>query len=134
VGDLKTIKGNTDSGFVAPMAAGVLAAIEQDREGIEECRKTYGRRLQLLISLLTKHGMKLAVKPSAGFFTLWKVPMQAFGKKITDAQRFNFIMIERTGVVGVHFHPYIRYAVCEDIEAMADDLEVAFKAAKVAYE
>ncbi len=105
VQDLKTIKGNTDSGFVAPLAAGVLAAIEHNRDGIEQCRSTYARRLHVLIKLLSKHGMQLAVVPEAGFFTLWKAPKKAFGQDIESAEQFNFLMIERTGVVGVHFHP-----------------------------
>lgn len=134
VGDIKTIKGNTDSGFVAPMAAGVLAAIENDEEGINQCRNAYGRRLQLLIRLLTKHGMQLAVRPGAGFFSLWRVPKWAFGEEIRDAEHFNFMMIERTGVVGVHFPPYIRYAVCADIEVMAKGIDDAFEKAKVSYE
>ena len=42
-------------------------------------------------------------------------------------------MIEETGVVGVHFPGYIRYAVCADIEAMAGDLARAFNKAQVSY-
>jgi hypothetical protein len=42
-------------------------------------------------------------------------------------------MIEKTGVVGVHFEPYIRYSVTGDIEAMADVIEKAFVAAKIGY-
>ncbi len=133
VGDIKTIKGNTDSGFVAPMAAGVIRAIEKTPESIRWVRETYGSRLKVLIDLLTKHGMQLAVEPGAGFFTLWDTPVRAFGEEIRDAKHFNFMMIERTGVVGVHFHPYIRYAVCGDVEAMAYDLDVAFSKAKVSY-
>ena len=133
VADLKTVKGNTDSGFVAPMAAGVLAAIVEDKRGIEQCREVYSRRMRFLISSLSVNGMKLAVTPSAGFFTLWKVPKTAFGEAVQDAQHFNFMMIERTGVVGVHFHPYIRYAVCSDIEAMLHDINAAFCKAKVIY-
>jgi LL-diaminopimelate aminotransferase len=133
VADIATIKGNSDSGFVAPMAAGVLYAIENDKNSIGKYRQMYKRRLDVLIEILTKRGMKLAVKPGAGFFTLWLVPKMAFGKKIKDAQLFNFLMIERTGVVGVHFHPYIRYAVTGDVEAMAPQIEAAFNSAKVSY-
>lgn len=134
VGDIKTIKGNTDSGFVAPMAAGVIAALENDREGINECRETYNRRLKLLIKILTENGMQLAVEPGAGFFTLWKTPTKAFGQEVKDAQDFNFKMIERTGIVGVHFHPYIRYAVCGNIETMAKYISASFRRASVNYE
>ena len=133
VGDIATIKSNTDSGFSAPMAAGALYAIENDKEGVAGCRELYGQRLQILIQILIKYGMKLAVHPGAGFFTLWKRPNKAFGEKIRDAKHFNFLMIERTGIVGVHFEPYIRYAVCGDIERMTKAIEKAFHEADVSY-
>jgi len=131
--DIATIKGNSDSGFAAPMAAGVLHAIENDKKGVLECRERYARRANILIDILTKYGMKLAVTPGAGFFTLWKRPNQAFGEKIKDAEAFNFLMIERTGIVGVHFEPYIRYAVTGDVEGMAGVIEDAFSKAEVSY-
>lgn len=133
VGDIKTIKGNTDSGFVAPMAAGVLHSVENDKQGIESVRRTYEKRLNILTQILTSNGMQLAVKPSAGFFTLWKSPKTAFEEPVRDAQHFNFTMIEKTGIVGVHFNPYIRYAVCGDVEAVADKIDAAFKQAAVSY-
>ena len=43
-------------------------------------------------------------------------------------------MIDKTGVVGVHFPGCIRYAVCADIAAMEEGLRKAFQAADVAYE
>ncbi|MCJ7804182.1 aminotransferase class I/II-fold pyridoxal phosphate-dependent enzyme [Patescibacteria group bacterium] len=134
VGDIKTIKGNTDSGFVAPMAAGALYSLENDKQGIEAYRRLYEGRLGTLIKILSENGMKLAVEPKAGFFTLWKTPKMAFGEEMRDAQHFNFTMIEKTGIVGVHFNPgYIRYAVCSDVEAVADKISAAFKEAKVSY-
>jgi len=133
IGDIATIKGNTDSGFAAPLAAGVIHTFENDRAGIEAVRRTYERRIQVLVETLTKHGMQLAVKPGAGFFTLWKLPRRAFGQNIKTAEQFNFLMIEQTGVVGVHFHPYIRYAVCGDVEALIGDIDAAFAAAQIAY-
>ena len=52
IGDLKEVKGKTDTGFVAPMAAGVVAAFEDDQEGIDLYREMYRARLNLLIRLL----------------------------------------------------------------------------------
>ena len=134
IGDIKTIKGNTDSGFVAPMAAGALTALEQDKDGIKAVVDLYGRRSSLLCNILCEAGMRRAIEPRAGFFTLWQVPKRAFGADIHDAMDFNFAMIENTGVVGVHFHPYIRYAVASaDVEAIADDIRAAFAKAEVSY-
>jgi aspartate/methionine/tyrosine aminotransferase len=133
IGDLKVIKGKTDTGFVAPMAAGVVATFEHDQEGIARYRDMYHARLGRLIELLTRQGMQLALEPAAGFFTLWRIPTHAFGKRVENAAHFNFMMIEATGVVGVHFPGYLRYAVCADIAALATEIEEAFKKAEVSY-
>jgi aspartate/methionine/tyrosine aminotransferase len=133
VGDLKIVKGKTDTGFVAPMAVGVVAAFEYDQAGIARYREMYRTRLGRLIELVTPHGMQLALEPAAGFFTLWLIPNRAFGQKIESAEHFNFLMIERTGLVGVHFPGYVRYAVCADIDAVAKEIEEAFVQAAVSY-
>jgi LL-diaminopimelate aminotransferase len=133
VGDIATIKSNSDSGFAAPMAAGVLHAIENDQKSIASSRRTYARRIKILTEILPRNGMLLAVEPKAGFFTLWRVPKKAFGQDIKDAEEFNFLMIEKTGIAGVHFHPYIRYSVTGDIEKMQNVIEEAFAKANVSY-
>ena len=134
IGDLKIIKGNTDSGFVAFAAAGALNSLEKDMDSILEVRDLYKRRASLLCKILQRQGMRLAIEPKAGFFTLWQTPKHAFGKKINSARDFNFEMIKNTGVVGVHFNPYIRYAVASvDVEAVAEEIKTAFKNAEVLY-
>ncbi len=134
IGDIKTIKGNTDSGFVAFAAAGALTALEQDNIGIQAVVDTYRHRSSLLCNILSDAGMRRAIEPRAGFFTLWQVPKRAFGVDIKNAMDFNFAMIENTGVVGVHFDPYIRYAVASaDVVAIADDIKDAFAKAEVSY-
>ncbi len=133
IADLSVVKGKTDTGFVAPMAAGVVASFEHDQEGIARYRDLYRARLRRLIELLTRHGMRLALQPAAGFFTLWLIPTWAFGTRVESAEHFNIVMIEQAGVVGVHFPGYVRYAVCADIDAMAPAIEAAFKQAKVSY-
>ena len=134
IADIANIKGNADSGFAAPMAAGALYAIENDRAGVEACRKVYEKRLALLVNHLQRYGMKLAVEPGAGFFALFLAPTRAFGKWVKNAEEFNYLMIEETGVVGVHFHPYIRYSVTGDTVAMASAINDAFAKAQVSYE
>ena len=133
IADLKEVKGKTDAGFVAPMAAGVEAAFLHDQEGIQEYCEMYHRRLNTLIESMGSQGMRLAIEPVAGFFTLWLCPTHAFGQKIKDAREFNFKMIDETGLVGVHFSNYLRYAVCADVEAMAQDIEAAFKKAQASF-
>jgi len=136
--DIGRIKGDLDSGFVPFVAAGVLEAIQNDAEGIEKCRKIYERRLENPIGMLKKEGMKIATEPKAGFFTLWKVPNQAFGIRIEGAEQFNDIMIERTGILGVPFEGfrknYIRYAVCNnDVDKKMSLIQKGFEKAKVSY-
>lgn len=134
IGDIKTIKGNTDSGFAAPMAAGALYALEHNKDAIRGVADLYRRRSSLLCKILLGAGMRLALEPQAGFFTLWQTPKCVFGKEVKDARDFNFTMIENAGLVGVHFNPYIRYAVASaDVEAIADDIKAAFAKAQVSY-
>jgi len=137
IADIKTIKGNTDSGFVAPMAVGALFSLEKDTAGVDGVVELYQYRSALLCEILLEAGMRLATQPKAGFFTLWQVPKTVFGKEVQDAEAFNYAMIEgdgKVGVVGVHFHPYIRYAVASaDIKSMADEIRIAFLKARVGY-
>lgn len=134
ISDIKTIKGNTDSGLAAPMAAGALYALENDAEGVGSTILLYRNRVSLLCDILSDAGLRLATEPRAGFFTLWEAPKRAFGKKIKNAEDFNFTMIEKTGVVGVHFDPYIRYAVASaKIDEIANEIAAAFAEAKVSY-
>ena len=87
----------------------------------------YRSRLKALIDIMTGEGMRLAIEPSAGFFTLWLPPTHAFGLPVESSQDFNFKMIAETGLVGVHFSRYLRYAVCADIDSMATDITDAFR-------
>lgn len=134
IADVAEVKGKTDAGFVAPMAAGVIAALETDQAGIARYRALYRERLDLLMGLMTEAGMRLAIEPRAGFYTLWQTPKTAFGRPVDSAAAFNFAMIENTGVVGVHFGAYLRYAVCADVAAIRDALSKAFRAAEVTYD
>ena len=133
IADIAEVKGKTDAGLVAPMAAGALHALETDQAGIEAYRNMYSERLDLLMDLLSGQGMRLALKPRAGFYTLWEAPSKAFGRPLASSEDFNMAMIEETGVVGVHFPGSIRYAVCADVGAMEDGLRDAFQAASVEY-
>jgi len=134
VSDIATIKGELDSGFNAALAVGVLILFEEHHDLIAEIRGIYKKRINLLISTLTERGMRLAVEPGAGFFTLWKTPTHAFGEEIKSADHFNYTIIEKTGVVGVHFHPFARYAVCGDVAGMMEPIGEAFKQAEISYE
>jgi LL-diaminopimelate aminotransferase len=134
IGDLGRIKGNTDSGFNAALAAGALYALQNDMPRIEAIRDLYGSRLASLSQTLVAKGMNVALEPRAGFFLLCQAPQAAFGQRMEDAKQFNYTMIENTGIVGVHFNPYIRYAVVGPVEDWLEQIAEGFGKAKPEYD
>ncbi|MFA6227534.1 MAG: aminotransferase class I/II-fold pyridoxal phosphate-dependent enzyme [Candidatus Paceibacterota bacterium] len=133
IGDIRTIKGNADSGFNAALAMGALALLENGKEEIEGLKRMYSSRLKLLSNTLRELGMKIALEPQAGFFLLCESPKHAFGQDVANAEEFNNLMIQKTGVMGVPFDPYIRYAVVGDVESDLREITLAFVEAKVSY-
>ena len=136
--DFVLIKGNTESGPVPSMMA-AYAALFADaplaRRIMDELYATYRARLDFLVPRLKAAGLRPACETDAGFFTLWQTPDEAFGidlhaqaaqRGIVRAELYNRLVIERTGIVGVHFsgpggpdEAFIRYAVCTDVLAPA---------------
>ncbi|MBS1960784.1 MAG: aminotransferase class I/II-fold pyridoxal phosphate-dependent enzyme [Bdellovibrionales bacterium] len=137
VEDFVLIKGNTDSG---PVPDGMAAYGELFREPatakrlLDETYAIYRRRLDVLVPKLKGIGLRPACETTSGFFTLWLTPDEAFGidlvkeaaaRGIPKAELYNRLVIERTGIVGVHFtgpkladgssESFIRYAVCTDV-------------------
>lgn len=135
VADIANIKGNTDSGHVAAMAAGVMECVDNDFGIIRGYKEIYGIRISVLTGLLSNLGMRLAVTPGAGFFTLWLAPKMAFGIETPNAMTFNDTMIENSGIVGVPFGPYIRYAVVNPIDSPKNIEKIgeAFTKAAISY-
>ncbi|RYZ71417.1 MAG: aminotransferase class I/II-fold pyridoxal phosphate-dependent enzyme, partial [Proteobacteria bacterium] len=128
VEDWVLVKGNTDSG-PNPLQMVAYGELFKDvaltKRLLSETYAIYKQRLDVLIPTLKKAGLKPAGETTAGFFTLWQVPRSAFGMDLTSgegtlSERFNRLVIDKTGMVGVHFtgptgEAYIRYAVCSDI-------------------
>lgn len=138
VEDFVLIKGNTESGPVPSMMtayAELFADAPLARRIMDELLATYRARLGFLVPSLKAAGLRPACETDAGFFTLWRTPDEAFGVDlraeaaragIARAELFNRLVIDRTGIVGVHFsgpggpdEAYIRYAVCTDVLAPA---------------
>jgi aspartate/methionine/tyrosine aminotransferase len=134
VEDFILVKGNTDSGPVPTLMA-AYGELFKDRAQsariLHDTYKIYRSRLDYLVPKLKSIGLRQACETTAGFFTLWKTPDFAFGrnlreeseqKKISQSELFNRLVIEKTGIVGVHFQgapgtgeTFIRYAVCSDV-------------------
>lgn len=53
ISDIAKIKGNTDSGFFAPAACGVISLFENHSDMIETYREIYRERIRMLVKLLT---------------------------------------------------------------------------------
>lgn len=137
VEDFTLIKGNTDSG---PVPLGMMAYGELFKDAVKtrailkETYSIYQKRLAYLVPQFKSIGLIPACETTSGFFTLWKTPKRAFGvdlvslakeKGIGLHEAFNRLVIEKCGIVGVHFQSpalpglesesFIRYAVCTDV-------------------
>lgn len=136
--DFILMKGNTDSG---PVPVGMQAYGElfkdeaKTKKILQDLYAIYRARLDYLVPKLKGIGLIPACETTSGFFTLWKTPKRAFGidlvaeaksRGIPRAELFNRLVIEKTGIVGVHFQgppkgdgseqdQFIRYAVCTDV-------------------
>jgi aspartate/methionine/tyrosine aminotransferase len=139
--DFVLIKGNTESGPVPSMmtAYAELFADAALTQGIMDgLLATYRARLDFVVPRLKAAGLRPACETDAGFFTLWQTPDEAFGVDlraeaartgVARAELYNRLIIDRTGLVGVHFtgpaaagelgEAFIRYAVCTDVLAPA---------------
>jgi len=134
VEDFILVKGNTDSGPVPGLMAGygeLFKDVEKSKALLDDTYKIYRKRLDYLVPKLKGIGLRPACETTAGFFTLWQTPDQAFGmdlhtesekRKISRSELFNRLVIENCGIVGVHFQgapasgeSFIRYAVCTDV-------------------
>jgi aspartate/methionine/tyrosine aminotransferase len=146
VEDYILVKGNTDSGPVPGLMAGygeLFKDPKKSRALLDDTYQIYKKRLDYLVPKLKGIGLKPACETTAGFFTLWNTPHQAFGvdlvsesekKKISRSELFNRLVIEKTGIVGVHFQgapgsgeSFIRYAVCTDV--LEKDFQTRFESA-----
>lgn len=150
VEDFILIKGNTESGPVPSMMTAYAELFSNEaltRQIMGELYATYRARLDFLVPALKAAGLIPACETDAGFFTLWRTPDEAFGidlraeaasRGIARAELYNRLVIDRTGIVGVHFtgpggpdDAYIRYAVCTDVLAPAFQARFAEALAQV---
>lgn len=149
VEDFILMKGNTDSG---PVPAGMAAYGDLFKDQaltkklLNDTYQIYRKRLDFLVPKLKSIGLRPACETTSGFFTLWITPDHAFGidldaesqkQGVGKAELFNRLVIEKTGIVGVHFsgpknaggksESFIRYAVCTDV--LAPEFQLRFEPA-----
>jgi aspartate/methionine/tyrosine aminotransferase len=136
VGDLAKIKGDSDSGLCALNAAGVICSLEEDQEGIAACREMYRIRIEMLVKVLERCGLRLIVYPKAGFFIACEVPNEAFGKEIADAMQF-YEELMKLGIfivpLGTGRQSIIRFAVTGPVETNLAKIESILTQANISY-
>lgn len=92
IAGLKKVKSNVDSGqFNAVQEAGI-AALESDQSCVEQMRKIYQERRDVLVSGLRAMGLD-APSPKATFYVWLPVP------KGHTSQGFSSLLLERAGIV-----------------------------------
>jgi aspartate/methionine/tyrosine aminotransferase len=114
VADYRKIKGDVDSGFNVNAAIGALATLRYDMPSIRRQWDIYQERQRFLRDTLTDIGLLSVGTPRSTFFSLWDVPSQAFGRRISDGRDFFEQLIENTGIIIVPFGQYVRFAVISD--------------------
>ena len=148
VEDFVLIKGNTESGPVPSMMTAYAELLRDEPEArriLDAVYATYRARLDFLVPRLLEIGLRPACNTDAGFFTLWQTPDEDFGmdlhaeaarRGMPRAELYNRLIIERTGIVGVHFTAgdaaFLRYAVCTDVLAPAFQARFAAGLAQLA--
>ena len=121
---LKMLKSNLDYGMFLPVQEAAIAAITGDQECVEETRKAYQKRRDILCDGLGRIGWKLD-KPKATMFVWADIPSQ-----FDSAEDFVMELFDRTGVIvtpGSAFGPlgegHVRMALVQDepelLEAVA---------------
>ncbi len=111
VAGLGTVKTNVDSGVFQAVQEAAIAALEGDQGCVEEARKIYKSRRDLLLRALERVGLKATV-PRATFYVWVEAP-----KGYTSAE-FASRVLEQTGVVitpGTGFGPsgegFVRFSL-----------------------
>ena len=82
VEDYILVKGNTDSGPVPGLMAAygeLFKDPQKSRALLDDTYRIYKKRLDYLVPKLKGIGLRPACETTAGFFTLWNTPHQAFG-------------------------------------------------------
>jgi len=120
---LAEVKSHVDFGVFYPLQYGALAALTGPQDQVEETRKTYQRRRDLLIEGLARLGWQIP-KPKATMFIWARVPLAM------TSTEFSLRLLEETGVAvvpGVGFGPsgegYVRIAIVQKDELLEEAVE-----------
>ena len=124
VGVLRTLKSNIDYGMFVPIQKAAIEALSGDQQIVEDTRKTYQKRRDLLVSGFTKAGWQ--IKPCAATMFLWaKIPA---GYATSD--EFAMELLKQTGILvtsgsafGKAGEGYVRLALVQSEELMRSAIQ-----------
>jgi LL-diaminopimelate aminotransferase len=123
VGALGKVKTNTDSGVFEAVQKAGIAALSGDQTCVEELRRVYAERVEVLCGGLAKLGYDV-IRPRASFYCLIAVP-----KGFTSLEFAGKLMVE-SGIVATPatgFGPggegFVRLTVCADKARLQEAVE-----------
>lgn len=119
VGVLRTLKSNIDYGMFVPIQKAAIEALSGDQQIVEDTRKTYQKRRDLLVSGFAKAGWQ--IKPCAATMFLWaKIP-----EGYATSDEFAMELLKQTGILvtsgsafGKAGEGYVRLALVQSEELM----------------
>jgi LL-diaminopimelate aminotransferase len=104
IAGLAKVKSNIDSGIFSAIQLAGIAALEGPQEHINNMRKLYQERRDILVNGLNSLGFNVRI-PKATFYVWFKVP------KNTDSLEFAGVLLEKANIVvmpGIGFGKYGR--------------------------
>jgi LL-diaminopimelate aminotransferase len=99
VGYLSLVKTNIDVGIFGPIQVAGVAALEGDQTGVDELRRVYQRRRDILAAGLREAGLQFTV-PKATFYLWVRVPPGYTSASFTDH------LLETTGIMVTPGHGF----------------------------
>lgn len=119
VGVLRALKSNIDYGMFVPIQKAAIQALSGDQQIVEDTRKTYEKRRDLLVNGFQQAGWK--IKPCAATMFLWaKIP-----EGYASSDEFAMELLKQTGILvtsgsafGKAGEGYVRLALVQSEELM----------------
>jgi LL-diaminopimelate aminotransferase len=120
VGGLGQVKTNTDSGTFEAVQQAAIAALSGDQSCVEELRRTYRQRVDVLCDGLAAAGYEV-LKPAASFYCLIAVPRGVTALDFASRllQEAQVVGTPATGF-GAGGEGYVRLTVCADQARLAE--------------
>ena len=99
VGYLTVVKTNIDVGIFGPIQVAGVEALEGDQSGVDELRRIYQRRRDILVAGLQEAGLEFKI-PQATFYIWVRVPVAYTSASYTD------YLLEKAGILVTPGHGF----------------------------